>query len=326
MLITRGWLAGFHFDGNADDASGNARNGTITTPNFDTTIYKTGTQSLKVQSSANAVTVADHPALRITSSCTVSFWLYLNALPAAGAVAGIIDKGINSYIIAIYDTGVLTFSKNGVDEIRSTTTITTGSWVHIVAMHTDGYRRFYINGARETTNPVTPETGLQNFDTTTNPLTIGDSVNNTFIDALLDEVHLWNRPLSETEITALYNNGAALSVEPVLFPLAAKSPDLPLEENYEENTLRSPMESGVVVTRPRFTRTRKRFTVRYSYLTETEVLSLQNFEKQMGGSYPFSWTHPRTNTVYQVRFATTLQYRIITNPDMWSVSFSLQEV
>ena len=326
MVISRGWVAGYSFDGNSNDLSGHAHNGIINTPQFDATLYKLGSKSLKVQSASNAVSVADHPELRFTNSLSISFWLHLNALPQTGTVGGIIDKGVSSYIIALYDTGELTFSKNGVDEVRSSTLLTTGSWVHIVAIHTDGYRRFYLNGLRETANPFTRETGLQNFNATNDPLIIGSSPNNTFIDAHIDEMQIWNRPLTESEITALYNANAGYSITPVIFPLADKSPDLPLEEVFEENTLRSPMESGITITRPRFTKVRKRFTLRYSYLTETEILSLQSFEQEMGGSYPFNWTHPRTNISYQVRFTAPVQYRTISNPTMWSANFSLQEV
>ena len=74
-----------------------------------------------------------------------------------------------------------------------------------------------------------------------------------------------------------------------------------LEETTEDPAIRSEAESGIVKTRPRYTRIRR------------------------GGTLAFGWRHPRENAVFQVRFEGPITGRH-TVMDCWNVTLTLKQV
>ena len=113
------------------------------------------------------------------------------------------------------------------------------------------------------------------------------------------------------------------------FPTLTIGPSYPLDPDgeLEDATLRSPFEGGYELTRQKFTRTRRSWGVRYEALGQTDKDSLVTFEKDTvkGGADSFTWTHPKTSTVYTVRFTGPVKYAYVTF-GIYSVSFMLREV
>ena len=85
--------------------------------------------------------------------------------------------------------------------------ITPGVWQHVVSIYDNGAMRFYLNGAEYTTN--TNEGNHSSNGT----FTIGANQNGSGnrYKGLIDEVAVWDKALSASEITALYNSGKALN-------------------------------------------------------------------------------------------------------------------
>ncbi len=92
-------------------------------------------------------------------------------------------------------------------EIDSVTVLTTNVWYHVAAVRGTNFVQLYVNGVLEKQATVTfPQ------DYGTAPLYFGTSGLATWdrrFKGLLDEVSLFNRPLSSTEVAAIYNAGAA---------------------------------------------------------------------------------------------------------------------
>ena len=113
------------------------------------------------------------------------------------------------------------------------------------------------------------------------------------------------------------------------FPTLSRSPSFPLapDGEIEDSTLRSQFEAGYELTRPRFTRARRSWGVRYPVVSSADKALLVAFEQTTvrGGADSFSWTHPITSTVYSVRFAGPLKYAQFAI-GKWSVEFMLREV
>ena len=80
-------------------------------------------------------------------------------------------------------------------------------------------------------------------------------------------------------------------------------PSYPLKEKYEDNTIRSTMEDGSVITRRKFTRSRATFTLQYDALPIVQYTALIDFFRNTTfmGAKPFEWTHPETKKKYTVR-------------------------
>jgi len=110
------------------------------------------------------------------------------------------------------------------------------------------------------------------------------------------------------------------------FPVLSRNPSYPFEEQHEENTIRSQFEAGYEQTRPRFTRMRKTFTLKYELMSSTDKEAVENFYiQQKGGAGSFSWTHPLTNNTHTVRFAEPPKFENVVR-DFWNITIKLREV
>lgn len=90
--------------------------------------------------------------------------------------------------------------------------------------------------------------------------------------------------------------------------------------------LRSEMESGIILTRPRYTRVRRTWQLTWANMRGADYRTLRNFYTQMrGGALSFRWTHPREGKVFEVRFQGQMNGGH-TVMDCWSVDCTLEEV
>ncbi len=94
-------------------------------------------------------------------------------------------------------------------------------------------------------------------------------------------------------------------------------------------TIRSPMESGHVQTRSRFTRVPRRWAIYYDALPNADKLTLATFETDTAvfGAVQFDWTNPEDSVSYVVKFGAPLIYNPWkdTNYNYWVVEFPLIE-
>lgn len=110
------------------------------------------------------------------------------------------------------------------------------------------------------------------------------------------------------------------------FPTLSRPPSYPINETYVDDVLRSPTEAGYEITRPRFTKRRKIFTVRYNTLPNADKVLIDNFYRNtVKGAAHFTWTHPFTNQTYTVVFTKPPTFEL-TFLDYWNVEFELREV
>lgn len=107
-------------------------------------------------------------------------------------------------------------------------------------------------------------------------------------------------------------------------------PDIQLPSNIEEITenpaIRSEMESGIVQTRPRYTRLRRTWILTWANLNGSDYRTLRNFYvAKKGGSLSFIWPNPIETENFTVRFNGEIAGKH-TEMDFWSVSLKLEEV
>jgi len=169
------------------------------------------------------VQIPDSPSLRPTN-LTIECWLKFTSLDSTGnAGAG------QQYVVfrqntrsANFEGFALSKERNaGVDQLvfgvssaggviveaRSPTTVVTGAWYHVAGVRGSNFIQIYVNGQMESQAAV-------NFsqDYGALPLYFGSS-GQTYWDrkfsGVLDEVALYNRALSSSEISAIYAAGAA---------------------------------------------------------------------------------------------------------------------
>jgi hypothetical protein len=207
----------------ATDSSGNAI--TLTTQNSPT--WTTGGKingALKFDGSTQYADIADPPALRIGGSFTLSAWVNFAALPTSGLYANLIDKeatGGTNYQLTVdnnFTTAglgwILNYNSTGCCDnrvVKYTTPINTATWYHVVAVYDSVAQTesLYVNGA------FGASASVAGFPPESNggPFNIGVQHNGGFwggyLNATLDDVRVYNRALSASEVSTL----AAAGVE-----------------------------------------------------------------------------------------------------------------
>lgn len=97
------------------------------------------------------------------------------------------------------------------------------------------------------------------------------------------------------------------------FPTLSTPPTYPLKEKWgdEDQTIKSKTESGYVISRSRYTRNRKIFTVKYENITAADKSSLDAFLDTVNGAADsFTWVHPASSISYVVRFETSPEFEL----------------
>jgi phage-related protein len=93
------------------------------------------------------------------------------------------------------------------------------------------------------------------------------------------------------------------------FPLAAKQDSGKFGFEQEDVGMRSEMEGGYVITRPRHTRTpRRTWKTGFSDLSNTDKTTLETFVNNQGTYKAFNYTLPVVGTIVNVRFKTIPKY------------------
>jgi hypothetical protein len=142
-------------------------------------------------------------ALTITGSVTVSSWIKLDAYPAAYDNIINVTNGINNWERIVVNTnGDLWFScGTGGDMYHSAGTLSSlGTWYHITGVYDSALQkaRVYLNGVLVTTDNETCAGGYPS------PPATQFNVGNTYFDAKIDDVRIYNRALTATDVAALY--------------------------------------------------------------------------------------------------------------------------
>jgi hypothetical protein len=196
----------------ATDASGNARNGTIRGAQF--AIGKFG-NALQFDGVDDWVTIADvtNSPLDLTAGMTLSAWV--NAADFNGWETIMVKErgaGAMSYALYAQDGGVLdggADAPSGVvragaadQAVRGTSAVPLNAWTHIATTYDGTTQRIYINGTLVASRAQTGAIAVGN-----GALRIGgnNSWAGEFFAGLIDEVRVYNRALTDTEISTDMN-------------------------------------------------------------------------------------------------------------------------
>lgn len=154
--------------------------------------------------------VAHDSALDFTSeNFSISCWV--KASKDQDSTARVVDKGnINtsgwSFWVTTTQVALLTNQSGSYTQAYATVSVCDDTWHHIVGVRNGSTATFYVDGTAYTSD------GADLLDALTNSsdLYIGkrqDASGLRIFSGLIDELRIYNRALSSTEVTALYNLG-----------------------------------------------------------------------------------------------------------------------
>jgi hypothetical protein len=214
-FLTNGLVAYYPFNGNANDASGHGINATNNTATLTADRFGNANQAYSFNGANSYMGFANVPTAQ-TNNWTISSWIKPASLSQLGTVVSVgYDSGLsgangfqtcvnsgNSGIAGGYFTAIY----GGISTYNSGYAFTsTTNWTHIVLLRTNGVASFYVNGTQiggtVSTTPHIPTA-----------FTIGSCAGVRFFNGAIDDVRIYNRALTPTEVAQLYTIEAPSSL------------------------------------------------------------------------------------------------------------------
>ena len=207
--LETGLVAYYPFDGNARDASGNGNHGTVEGAALTSDRFGRADDAYVFDGRDECIRVSSSDALNIRSQITIACWAYVvSYYHTLDDWAPLVCKGHTSSMDSPY---ALTIRAGRVELVLNRyhqwggLVVPTEEWVHVAATW-DGRRvRYYVNGVQDP--QVNHYTGLLNVRD--EDLLIGCDPPGLveWLDGKLDDVFVYDRALSISEIRELYQTG-----------------------------------------------------------------------------------------------------------------------
>ena len=230
--LTNGLVGHWTFDGRnmangvAADISGNGNNCNL--KNIATsTFYASGKlgQAVNFDATDDYIDCGNPSSLQITgNTITLSAWIHTpETVPANGDRLIVKEMSGNNdpyvaYVLyrnnstATFWFGVSTGVAGSFNQVGNTTALVANQWYHVVGVYNGTDLRLYLNGALDST----PVAETDNIGSTAESVVLGaDTAPNPDVEHLngkLDDVRVYNRALSASEVSSLYNLGAPVKV------------------------------------------------------------------------------------------------------------------
>ena len=212
---TNGLVGWWPFNGNASDASGNGNNGTVNGANLTADRFGFSNHAFDFNGVDNYIEVQHNLSLTFSNELSVSFWLNVPDLTfnASGSPErNPIGKQINASNSGIqFETNDVTNTPgspqfylndgSSVAQYQDNNTIALNSWVHLVGTYNGTTLTLYSNNIVLGNN-----VNNLNLNSITQNLFFGkEGLIGRYFKGKLDDIGIWNRVLTQQEVTDLYN-------------------------------------------------------------------------------------------------------------------------
>jgi hypothetical protein len=179
------------------DSSGNGNNGTLQGGAAWTTSGRYG-NAISFNGTNAYVNVPNSSSVQLTTAMTLEAWI--NPTLRNGVWRDVIYKGNDKYYLEADSTsgkpvagGILGGSYG---EIYGPSAVTTNTWTHLAGTYDGATLRLYVNGVQVNSRAQTGAIAIS-----TNALQFGgDSIYGQYFQGTIDEIRIYNRALSATEI------------------------------------------------------------------------------------------------------------------------------
>jgi hypothetical protein len=205
-VTTSGLVGYWQLDNSLLDTSGNSHNGTgYGSITYSSAVKKNGTHSAVFNGSTSYIDTGSS-LLNNLNSFTIVGWVNLASRPGTGSVSfwgqnDLFELGLNSSA----PNNDVCFWVAGGSEVCSTTQLSTGVFYQVaVSMSQTNGTKLYINGILENSAAISTVGNVSGYS-----FKIGSGVWNPagdFLNGYVDDVIIYNRELSATEISQGYGN------------------------------------------------------------------------------------------------------------------------
>lgn len=200
---TNGLVAFYPFNGGANDISGNANNGTVNGATLTNDRNGLPSAAYNFNGINNYIQIPHNVLLNLTNSLTISVWYNTNDISLSQRL---IDKTTNnvadSWLLDHRPSNQARLIVSTGQPLSNANLAASNIYVHLVVTYDGALVKFFKNGILENSVALTGATPINS-----NPVMIGanSTLNASWFKGVIDDVGLWNRALTQSEITALYN-------------------------------------------------------------------------------------------------------------------------
>ena len=220
--ITNGLVAGYEFNGNANDVSGNGNDGVVNGATVTTDRFGNSNSAYSFDGVDDYI---DLGAQNFGSALSISLWVNFHQITAApqllinkydgdsGPGDASIDRTLDLYMHqegeGRHHEFFWTVSQDGVNysDERSITRASANEWYHLVAIFDNGAASIYVNNTQE----VSWTSGYSTLYTSDVNLLLGRATkdhpvldDHNLLNGVLDDVHIYDRALSPSEVATLF--------------------------------------------------------------------------------------------------------------------------
>ena len=198
--LTDGLVAYYPFNGNANDVSGNGNDGTVNGAVLTQDRREISNSAYSFNGSSSKITFSSPPLTQV-DNWTISAWINPANLSQSGfpVLVGF-DDGFtgNGYGFGFVGSSTWQGIFSGVAVLNTSYSMpATNRWYHVVMLRTAGITKFFVDGA-QTPNTTT----LAPWSPTA--FSIGARTSDGFFNGQVDDVRLYNRALSASEVQQLF--------------------------------------------------------------------------------------------------------------------------
>ncbi len=213
---TNGLVGWWPFNGNANDISGNGNNGILNGSVLSTDRFGNNTS---VETGQNKyITISNSPNISSPTEFSISGWLYVNRFPNnQNLLSGVVTKwygnkncnnSSDDYAVFISSSKELVVVTRDFQMYPQNSliggNIDSLKWIHFTIVRSSNGAKLFVNGVLKDSNNIS-----STVCNSTNPLYFGCDnglgTPNRFLNGLVDDIGIWNRALTESEIKGLYN-------------------------------------------------------------------------------------------------------------------------
>lgn len=210
QIPTTGLVGYWPFNGNANDESGNGNNGVVNGATLTTDRFGNANSAYSFNGSSNFVQISNSVNLQTPLAISINAWV--NFQTGGTESPRLVSKGWSPNGIEVHsisDVNHQVVYGGGFGGVgygpTSTTNCQLNQWYMITSVDDGNVKYIYVNGILE--NSITHN--YNSIPINSIDLFFGkNSQNNSdYLNGKLDDIGMWNRTLTQTEITALYNEG-----------------------------------------------------------------------------------------------------------------------
>ena len=231
QTLNDGLVAQYRFNGNAQDATGFANNGTVYGATPATDRFGSPIKAYRFNGTSDYIRVPSSPSLNMRNKLSISFWAHLPVLKG-GIVSKLADytAGNPGYVAFFDSASYPTKMSAGVQsasptfQAHSTANVGTSGWNHWVVVYDGASMSLYRNGVLDSNIAAPGVTNMYNASDLYLGRTIAwDSSLGAaagYMQGSLDDIRIYSRNLTASEVRALYaSERANISLAPAILLL-----------------------------------------------------------------------------------------------------------